>query len=107
MRPGGLEDGDIVAIRPAGFVWGAEEIKRFMIVQANLTEEEASTLTSSEELTKADKNGRPVREIIKERRYKIDFTKKELADRGVGNMKGRLAGAPVSRKTFVDKNVSK
>ncbi len=73
---GVFQDGDIVTIKPAGFVWGAAERANFTIVQAYLTDAEVTELTSPQEVTKGkDKAGRPVKEMVKVRKHRIDLTK--------------------------------
>ncbi len=42
--PGAYRDGDIVMIKPAGFLWGANTKREFLIVEAYLTKEETKKL---------------------------------------------------------------
>lgn len=108
-RPAGdYEDGDIVAVMPTGTIWGAEEVKNFLIVRAYLTEDQAKELTSPKATAAgADENGKLRQNITKIRRYKVNLGKKELADREAQTKRGYLGGAALSDlSTVIDKNVS-
>jgi hypothetical protein len=43
---GGYKEGDIVMIKPAGYLWGTEEKEKFFIVKAYLIPQEAQELMS-------------------------------------------------------------
>jgi len=87
------KEGDIICVRPAGWEWGTEERKRFLIVEVNLgtsiaTIEDAHKLEvplfETGELwwpSDTDKDGNPIEppKIIGKRRYNIPFT--DLASR--------------------------
>ena len=64
-------DGDIVMVRPAGYVWGTRERKEFQIIRIYLTQREAQNLMSSQ-------RGADGKMILR-RIYKIDRTKQNLA----------------------------
>ena len=64
-------DGDIVMVRPAGYVWGTRERKEFQIIRIYLTQRVAQNLMSSQ-------RGADGKMILR-RIYKIDRTKQNLA----------------------------
>ncbi|MDD5660890.1 MAG: DUF2341 domain-containing protein [Candidatus Omnitrophica bacterium] len=63
------KEGDIVMIKPAGYVWGAEERSKFLIVQAYLTPKQAEELIAPKTV-----NGR----LLSRRQYKIDLRKQGI-----------------------------
>ncbi|MFA5143427.1 MAG: DUF2341 domain-containing protein [Candidatus Omnitrophota bacterium] len=86
------EDGDIISVKPAGFIWGAEERKNFLIIQAYLTDQQAQALVSAKETTTGtDGEGRQAKKMVKMRRYKVNFNNKELADKGAVAKTGLLS----------------
>ncbi len=101
--------GDIIMIQPAGFLWGAAERRDFRIVRVHLTDEEATKLMKPDEITSGtDSTGAPNRKILKQRRYRIDLTKKGILGKKVAAMKGLSLDVPViNRMGIVDKNTEK
>ncbi|MFH0764506.1 MAG: DUF2341 domain-containing protein [Candidatus Omnitrophota bacterium] len=85
---GGYEEGDIVMIKPAGFLWGAEEKKKFLIIQANLTDKEAK------ELMMPGKG--------RKRKFKVDLAKQGLLDAKVAALAGMLSAKPVIKREAVE-----
>lgn len=76
LPSGPFEEGDIIMIKPAGFLWGASERNNFLIVQAYLTENEVEEFMRPQEASgAAGRDGQ--RKIIKQRKYKIDINKKD------------------------------
>jgi len=75
------KDGDIVLVMPAGHEWSETEKKSFLIVQANLTPEEAAKLMQPRE-----RKGT----VVGRRKYKINLIKQGLFDEKVRAMKGLL-----------------
>ena len=72
-REGGYKEGDIVNIKPAGFLWGREEknAEKFLIIQSYLTEEESVDLMKPKLV-----NGKRVNR----RKYKIDLKGKDIIE---------------------------
>ncbi|MCP4649725.1 MAG: DUF2341 domain-containing protein [PVC group bacterium] len=71
------KDGDIVVVKPTGHTWGASEKKEFLIVQVQLTESEAKTLTRPKQIPTGnfDENGKPIMRRVKRRAKKINLKK--------------------------------
>ncbi len=69
--------GDIVLVRPTGYQWGAEEKKKFLIIQLYLTEKEARQITRPKEINtgRVDESGRPIMKTIKRRAKWINLEK--------------------------------
>jgi uncharacterized protein YgiM (DUF1202 family) len=63
-------EGDIVILRPSGYIWSVEEREKFLIAQVYLTEKQAEELTS----TLKTKDG----EILSRRKYRINLLKQGL-----------------------------
>ena len=102
---GTYQDGDIIAIRPAGFLWGVSERTNFTIVRAYLTDAEAEELTKPQEMVKGtDKSGRPVKEIVRIRKHKVDLKKKGVLQRTAPAIKGLSQNVPlIDRNAIVEK----
>ena len=83
----GYGEGDIIMIKPAGFLWGREERKRFLIVKAHLTPEEVTGLMNPEK----DASGR----VLKRRKYRVDLEDKDMVRAKVETMRGLLASKPL------------
>ncbi len=93
---GGYKDGDIVMVKPAGYVWGAEEKSRFLIVRARLTPARAEELMKPDEVTTAtDKSGRKTVKMINRRKYRINMQDKISLQERVMASRGRLRRDPV------------
>jgi len=83
----GKDEGRIVAVKPAGWKWGTEEVKQFLILEIDLgtsitTIEDAQKLTvphfETGELwwpSSEDKDGNPIEppKVLAKRRYSIPF----------------------------------
>jgi len=85
-RNSDYQPGDIIMIKPAGYLWGAEERSEFVVVQAYLTREDVKELMSP----KTARDGA----IISRRRHKIDMSKKNIKDK-VEGMLGAIRGKPL------------
>ena len=99
--PGGYKEGDIVMVKPAGFVWGSEEKKKFLIIKASLSEEQAKRFMEPKELVKGyDKKGKEIKETLSRRRYKIDLRKQGSGDRiqGTGDEKPLINVTAIEEK---------
>ena len=82
----GKDEGRIVAVKPAGWEWGTEEVKQFLILEVDLgnsidTIEDAQKLTvphfDTGDLWWPDsdpENPNPPPRILAKRRYRIPFT---------------------------------
>ena len=86
------KEGDVVVVRPTGYLWGAEEVDKFLIVQLYLTETEAHEITRPKEIStgKVDESGRPVMRTMRRRAKRIDLNK-------LGFSKGAPAGERVQK----------
>ena len=93
---GGYKDGDIVMVKPAGYVWGAEEKSRFLIVRARLTPARAEELMKPDEVTTAkDRSGQKTGKMTNRRKYRINMQDKiSLQERAMASY-GRLRRDPV------------
>jgi hypothetical protein len=82
----GYKDGDIVMVKPAGYLWGADEKANFLVVRAKLSSRQARDLMQPERKT----SGKGL--ISKKRKFRLDlgerFTQeqRELALRGELNL---------------------
>jgi len=96
--------GDIVMIRPAGFLWGASEKGAgFVIVRAYLTEKEAQDFMTPQNTIRGKET-----EIVRERRYRVDIDKKDILLEQVQAMEGLVGTGPIITKTaIVDKSTEK
>ena len=73
------KEGDIIAVKPSGWEWGTEEVKRYLILEIDLgdsitTIEDAQKLTVSQFETGELWYPEETPKIIGKRRYKIPFT---------------------------------
>ena len=87
---GRYEDGDIVMIKPAGFIWGGvANNPKFKIIQAYLTPQEAEDLTKPKE----SEDGT----VLKRRKYRVTSAEKGLSwiKAKVASMKGLLKSRPL------------
>jgi len=92
----GYKDGDIVMVKPAGYIWGAEEKSKFLVVRARLTPARAEELMKPDEVTTAigRSNSKTVK-MINRRKYRINMQDKiSLQDRAMASH-GRLNRDPV------------
>jgi len=69
-RRASYKEGDIVMIKPSGYIWGAEEQSKFVIIKAYLTPKQAEDLMTP----KKDTNGK----LMSRRQYKIDLRKQGI-----------------------------
>lgn len=71
------KEGDIIVVKPAGHKWSDNERNSFLIVQVYLSEEEARQLTAPKVINtgKKNKDGRPIKEIVRIRSRYIDLKK--------------------------------
>lgn len=74
--PGAYQPGDIVAIKPAGYVWASGEIANFDIVKLELTERQVEELLRPKEAKEKDESGTP--EIEARRKYYIELPSSEI-----------------------------
>ena len=100
---GGYKEGDIVMIKPAGYLWGAEEREKFLIIQADLTDKEAKELMMPEKkVIGFDKNGNSVTELVRKRKYRIDINKQGLARERASALKGLLRSKPFVARAAIE-----
>lgn len=93
---GGYKEGDIIMIKPAGYLWGVDEKKKFLIIQANLTAKQAADFMEPKELIKGyDKKGKEIKETLSRRKYKIDLTKQGLLVERDQALRGKLKAKPL------------
>jgi len=101
---GSSGDGDVVMIKPAGYLWGKEERQKFLIVQARLTEKEAAELVKPKEVVTVDKSGKTKIKIVNKRRYKLNLLKADMLGKKDDVLHGRLKTRPeVKRETLEEK----
>ena len=98
----GYRDGDIVMIKPAGFLWGKEEKTKFLIVKAFLSPQQVKGLMSAKEVTDTDEKGQLIKKILARRRYAIDLKKQGLSDEKALALKGILNTKPVIEAAAVE-----
>jgi len=93
----GYQEGDIVMVKPAGFIWGSEEknSEKFIIVQAYLTESEAGKLMEPEIKERYNKSGNLVRKLIKRRRHKVDLEMAGVMKKNLLGMRQLLRSRPL------------
>jgi hypothetical protein len=82
-KRGSYKQGDIVVVRPAGYNWSEAERRNFLVVQADLTEEEARELSQ------------PGNEHLGRTRYKVNLGKSGLLAQKAQAMKGLLHAKPI------------
>lgn len=72
---GAYQGGDIVAIMPAGYNWSWAERTNFIIVKANLTDEQKEELVKPKEWDtgEVDDLGEPIMELQARRKYNLDI----------------------------------
>jgi len=72
-----FKEGDIIVVKPAGYEWSQNERDSFLIVKVTMTEQEAAELTQPKTaaIGKLDKDGKPVEEIVRMRKNKVDLKK--------------------------------
>jgi len=98
-----FKEGDIVMVRPTGFKWSDTERRSFLIVQADLTEQEAADLTRPREIvTGKDRDGKPITKPGGPRKYRIDLNKQKLLDKKVSALKGLLSSKPVIKRDQIE-----
>jgi len=96
----GYSEGDVVMIKPSGYLWGAEEREKFLIIQADLTAKEAGDLMKPEEsFAGFDKDGKEITKLVRKRKYGIDIDEKGLAEERRLALRGLLRSKP-----FVERN---
>ncbi|MEI7751876.1 MAG: DUF2341 domain-containing protein [Candidatus Omnitrophota bacterium] len=100
-----VDEGDIVMIKPAGYLWGKEERQKFLIVQARLTEKEAADLVKPKEVVTVDKSGKTKIKIVSKRRYKLNLLKADMLGKKEDALKGRLKTKPEVKREMVEEKV--
>ena len=96
------EEGDIIMIKPEGFLWGASERQNFTIVRAYLTKDEVREYMTQPETTDRPAGGFfSAKKKVREKRYKLDLSKKDLLEEEVAQMKGLTSGGPLVRKSAI------
>jgi len=100
----GYEEGDIVMVKPAGYIWGAKERNsdKFIIVKAYLTEEEAGGLMKPELGESYDGSGKKVFKIIKRRKHKIDLERQGIIKRNIFGARRLLRSRPLVEKEAIE-----
>ena len=84
----GYKDGDVVMAKPAGYLWGAAEKGKFLIVRVPLGSHRARELTQPFRGAGVDKEGREVTRTLKKRQFRFDLEnritaqERQLADQG-------------------------
>ncbi|MDD4954096.1 MAG: DUF2341 domain-containing protein [Candidatus Omnitrophica bacterium] len=103
---GSYEEGDIIMIKPAGFLWGASEKNNFYIIPAHLTDTQAEEFMKPQEAAgRKDKDGQFVRDIIRQRKYKVNLHKKGVLEQQVARAKGAAESEPaLDTSEIVDKS---
>jgi len=102
----GYQEGDIVMIKPAGYLWGAEERAKFVIVKAYLSEKQAREMMEPQTASAGiDEKGKSISKIVKKRKYKLDLTKEEFLGKKIKEF-NQLLGAKelVGAGALVEKN---
>jgi len=91
-----FDEGDIIMIKPAGFLWGASERQNFTIVQAYLTEAEVEEFMSQQD------EGAQKASAGRGKKYKIDLRRDDLLAEEPAQMKGlKLSGHSLVDKTAI------
>lgn len=92
----GYKDGDVVMVKPAGYLWGAEEKGKFFIVRARLTPEKALELMKpGERVTTVSKSKRKVATVLKRRNFRLNLHNKITLQDRVQAAQGHLPGQPM------------
>ncbi len=102
-KAGSYKEGDIVMIKPAGYIWGASERKKFAIVRMYLSSKDAQDLMAPKESAVGigDKSG-AVNQITAKRKFSLDLSKKALVESKVAARMGiALADKPVAKRSEV------
>ncbi len=99
---GSFKEGDIVMIKPAGYLWGKEERQKFLIVQARLTEREAADLVKPKEVVTVDKSGKTKIKIVSKRRYKLNLLKADMLGKKDDALHGRLKTRPEVKREMLE-----
>ena len=99
---GSFKEGDIVMIKPAGYLWGKEERQKFLIVQARLTEKEAADLVKPKEVVTVDKSGKTKIKIVSKRRYKLNLLKADMLGKKDDALHGRLKTRPEVKREMLE-----
>jgi len=89
----GYKEGDIVMVKPAGFIWGRTEKENFLIVKAYLTK------TESEEIMKPEIS---YGKILQRRRHSIDLKKHGLAKKSFFGAKRLLQSKPLLESNAIE-----
>jgi hypothetical protein len=83
-------------VKPAGFLWGAEERGKFFIVRARLTPEKALELMKPDErVTAIGKSNRKVSKVLKRRKYRFNLSDKITLQERAAASQGHLTGNPL------------
>ncbi|MBN2453757.1 MAG: DUF2341 domain-containing protein [Candidatus Omnitrophica bacterium] len=93
---GGYKDGDIVMVKPAGYVWGVEEKGKFYIVRARLTPQRAAELMKPrEKITSIDRRGRRTVQMTGKRKYNFSIKDRITLQERAAASRGKLSVKPV------------
>jgi len=95
-------EGDIVTIKPAGYLWGKGEREKFMIVEAMLTEKEAVDLTKPKEIVETDKSGKKTTKIVTKRKSRLNLTKAALENSKSDSLRPRRGKRPVVKSDMTE-----
>ncbi|MCX5677844.1 MAG: DUF2341 domain-containing protein [Candidatus Omnitrophica bacterium] len=91
--PDGYKDGDIVMVKPAGYLWGAEERGKFLIVRTYLTPQRALELMQPDEMvTLTGKSNRKVTKTLNKRKYRFNLQDKITLQERAKAAQGHLTG---------------
>lgn len=94
--PDGYKDGDVVMVKPAGYLWGAEEKGTFYIVRARLTPEKALELMKpGQSVTPVSRSRRKAAKVLKRRGYRLNLSNKITLQDRVQAAQGHLPGEPM------------
>ena len=93
-----FKDGDVVVVREEGHIWGRYERENFLIIKMYLKPQEVKKLVQPKEsLTgEVDKEGKPKREILRRRKYRLDLYKIGLKGRKLSEL------SPEERKFLIE-----
>jgi len=95
-------EGDIVMIKPAGYLWGKGEREKFMIVEAMLTEKEAVELTKPKEIIETDKSGKKTVKIVAKRKSRLNLTKASLESSKSDSLRPARGKRPVVKSEMTE-----
>lgn len=93
----GYKDGDIIMIKPAGYLWSTEEKARFLIIRAKLTPERAQELIQPKQkiISSGWLGRKKTAKTLNKRRYSINLRGMITSDDRELAGQGKLNGKPI------------